>query len=95
MESISRLAEPAEAWRSYDLTAGEALYKLLTNNGYKVLRHRWPDFWVVPPDGGRGFGVEVKSVSSQVRPGQKEMHAALEAAGVKVVVLASLVSTGR
>jgi hypothetical protein len=45
MESISRLAEPAEAWRSYDLTPNEDdLYRLLAGNGYKVLSsiRAWP-----------------------------------------------------
>src|SRR6266849_3029921 len=41
-----------------DLTPSEAdLYRLLAGNGYKVLRHGWPDYFVVPNDGGHGVRV--------------------------------------
>ena len=63
-----------------------ALSNLLTDNGYRVLRNGWPDLLVVPPDGSPGFAVELKSGRDKVRPHQKEMHDALEAAGVRVVV---------
>jgi len=46
------------------------LHRLLTNNGYKVLRHGWPDFFVVPSDGSPGFAVEVKAGVCQVSPGR-------------------------
>jgi hypothetical protein len=69
------------------VTASElALSKLLTDNNYRVLRNGWPDLLVIPPDGGSSFAVELKSSRDKVRPHRKEMHEALEAAGVRVLV---------
>jgi hypothetical protein len=71
-----------------------ALNKLLTDNGYRVLRNGWPDLFVVPPDGSPSFAVELKSSTDMVRPGQKKMHAALEAAGIRVVVVKKVKEVG-
>jgi hypothetical protein len=69
------------------VTASElALSKLLTDNGYRVLHNGWPDFYAVPRDGGPGFAVELKSSHGKLGEHQKELHEALAAAGVRVVV---------
>jgi hypothetical protein len=71
-----------------------ALNKLLTDNGYRVLRNGWPDLLVVPPDGGPSFAVELKSGTDAVQPHQKKMHAVLEAAGIKVIVVRKVKKVG-
>jgi len=70
-----------------------ALSQLLKDNGYRVFRNGWPDLLVVPPDGGPSFAVELKSGTDAVGPGQKKMHAALEAAGIRVLMVKKVDAT--
>ena len=63
------VAEDLEIRVPHGLKPSEAtLYRLLAGNGYRVLRHGWPDYFVVPGDGSPGFAVEVKAGYNQVRP---------------------------
>jgi hypothetical protein len=62
-----------------------AFLELAKTKGMRVLRGGWPDFLVEGVD-GRTVGVEIKHSSSGVSAAQREMFAALVAAGVPVYV---------
>jgi hypothetical protein len=92
-ERIARLAAELQALQpSYedDLAqpneAETAFAQLASNRGKTPVRNGWPDFLVYDELSGGTIGVEVKQGGDPVRPSQARMFAALERAGVTVMV---------